>query len=478
MDPEKQIKRVSKLWLALLAWLACAPMQNAFHISSVTNERRALRSSYFYKSLELKSQQINNEEDFKINDDIQDNGEPIKCKLSNINRRNAIRVSSSSLAACVSLLATGEKSNALEPFKPAKRATAYLVDSTLPPSLIPFKATREAAVLKQIGSGLGTPKKGYTEDGLNLNNILNKTMFGTIEFVQGLGVAVETKGETFVFLGGNLTDVEDADLAVSLTTDIIKPRRDLDTAIGLSFVPISAQTALDQFITTGDFEKLTFELTNVQVPFEVIDAQKSLLFFARSKRLALLALCPEYNDIITTRKEGLQNVDTTRRASYVSDTQGFISVTQDPKFKLYTQKSMMKDFIPLNEKDNEGAFFAERILYDEAVATSIARWAMTRKDSMVVTISATKDVRFFGGANGRLPRVYKFFSPDSLVDDESVTTILLNPSAQETLSLSRFLRLEIGTTPDNWQYLTKVSDYFWFSKVPKVNMLPRMMNEI
>ena len=62
------------------------------------------------------------------------------------------------------------------------------------------------------------------------------------------------------------------------------------------------------------------------------------------------------------------------------------------------------------------------------------------------------------------------------MDEGAITTILLNPSAEETLSMSRFLRLEIGTTPRTLQYQTKVADYLWFSSMPKVNMLPRMMN--
>lgn len=47
--------------------------------------------------------------------------------------------------------------------------------------------------------------------------------------------------------------------------------------------------------------------------------------------------------------------------------------------------------------------------------------------------------------------------------------------SQSTLSLSRYLRLEIGTAPENWAVQTKVADYLWFSSVPKVNMLPRLM---
>lgn len=454
-----------KIWICLLTWLSHIPLQSAFHISSITNHGTTIKSSMFQSTV-LKSQQIDHGENPTKKNNLPFN-------LSNINRRNAMSVGVS-----LTSLLTAEKSNALEPFKPAKRATAYQVDSTLPPTLIPFKAAREAAILKEIGSGLGTSKDSYTDEGLNLNNILKKSITGTADFVKDLVEGVETKGETFVFLGGDLTDVEDTDLAVTLTKDIIKPRRDLDTAIGLSFIPMSAQGALDRFTSTGDFDALKSELVDAQVPSDILDAQKSLLFFARSKRLSLLALSPEYADIITTRQGGLQNVDPTRRATYVADTQGFIGLTQDPKFKLYTQKSMMKEYKPQNEKDNEGNFFAERILYDEAVATSMAKWAMSRKDSMVITVSDIKDVRFFGGANGRLPRIYKFLVPDSLIDDASVTTILLNPSAQETLSMSRFLRLEIGTTPENWPYLTKISDYLWFSKVPKVNMLPRMMNEI
>jgi len=74
--------------------------------------------------------------------------------------------------------------------------------------------------------------------------------------------------------------------------------------------------------------------------------------------------------------------------------------------------------------------------------------------------------------------VSRYLDPDSVVDDWAVTTILWNPSARETPSESRFLRLEIATAPNNWAlYPTKVADYLMFSSMPRVNMLPRMMNE-
>merc|ERR1712127_619103 len=106
-----------------------------------------------------------------------------------------------------------------------------------------------------------------------------------------------------------------------------------------------------------------------------------------------------------------------------------------------------------------------------------AQWAPSRPDALVAVVAPIPDVRFLGGINGRVPRVCRHLNPDSLVDEEAVTTILLNPNARETLSESRFMRLEIGTAPNNWTYQTKIADYLWFSSMPKVNMLPRMMNE-
>ena len=159
-------------------------------------------------------------------------------------------------------------------------------------------------------------------------------------------------------------------------------------------------------------------------------------------------------------------------------------MTQEAKFKLYTDKSLLKDFTSTSSakdaattKAEQGNFFAERILVHEACATAISKWATSHPDSLVVTIAPIPDVRFLGGINGRVPRICQYLNPNSLVDDEAVTTILLNPNAKETLSESKFLRLEIGTAPNNWTYQTKIADYLWFSSMPKVNMMPRMMNE-
>jgi len=362
--------------------------------------------------------------------------------------------------------------------------------------------------------GGGTPKAPFIEDDVNLNNILNKAVFGSINAVKnavdvvtgdfdGTNAKSGPNYQSFIFLGANFDETytaspektgqenADASLAVGLLTDITKPKvRSGNTALGLTFSPQSGQGALDDYLKSNGSEDeaeraLVEGLKAVGADEGLAQRHLPILRFAKEKRIALLALAPELSDLDTVQKGGLQSLDSERRDTYVSDAQGFIALTQEPKFKLYADKSLLKDYKPSpSEATDEAAtkagqanFFAERILVHEACATAISKWATSRPNSMVVTIAPIPDVRFMGGMNGRVPRVCQHLNPTSLVNEEAVTTILLNPNARETLSESKFLRLEIGTAPNNWTYQTKIADYLWFSSMPKVNMIPRMMNE-
>jgi len=381
-------------------------------------------------------------------------------------------------------------SDGMTEYKPSKRATAYFVDSTVPPTLVPYRKQREAAILKSLGNGYGTLKKtSLLDTTITLNNIMNKTISAAFD-------KLNTKNQggpydsSFVFLGIDLASNDDVQLAVNIMESIIQPRKRklaTNTAAGVSWAPRSTQTALDTFLrsedsSTSSTNDLKAALLEAKVPLDIVSSQLPLLQWAKKQKLPLIALSPEISDLDTVRTKGLQDLDMGRRAQYVVDTQGFIDMVQNPKFQLYTDKSMMKDYTS-NDDISPGDFFAERILYDEAVATAASNWALltnsrnNNKNSLMIVLSAIEGVRFFGGANGRIRRVSSFLSPDSApVEEEAITTILLNPTAQKTLSQSNYLRTVIGTTPESRPYQTKIADYLWFTSMPKVNMLPRMMN--
>jgi Haem-binding uptake, Tiki superfamily, ChaN len=370
---------------------------------------------------------------------------------------------------------------------PAVRPTAYRVDSTQPPTLIPLpNARRETQVLKELGSGSGTDKNEIVDDSVNLNNMLNKAVFGSIDAVSTL--VGSKKDETkigpgyasFVCMGvPAATTPQDVDLAASLLTPIVQSRKK-DTALGLAFCPMSAQSALDSFSQTGDEESLKSAVKESGVDNATMELYMPLLRVARQDSLQLLALSPEFQDIEAARKNGLQSVNPERRQQYVADPQGFIAITQDPRYKLYTDRSLLKDFNPVSNDEKATGFFAERILVHEAAATVAAKYAVERPESLVAIVAPMPDVRFLLGINGRIPRVCAALNSQrqvtNKVTDNAVTTILLNPTAKETLSGSRYLRLEIGTGPETLDYQTKVADYLWFSSSPKVNLIPRLMN--
>jgi hypothetical protein len=424
-----------------------------------------------------------------VSENAANNDNPEGSVEPSISRRRALSLGTSS---AVSIVAAGFSQEALAAedgvFRPAKRPTAYIVDSTIPPTLLPLNAQKERAILTALGKGYGTNKEAIVDDSVNLNNILNKAVFGTIgaiSSVAGTNGKEDVKSgpgyASFVCLGlPKDTNLEDVELASGLLELMFQARKSVkaETAMGLAFAPLSTQSALDAFSQEdGNTAALVEAMTNAGVSESEIQLHQPLLELAKSRKIKLLALAPEVDDANTVRTRGLQDVEPERRAKYVADAQGFIALTQDPKFKLYTDRSLLKDYEPIDAKDQQSNFFAQRILIHEAAATVLANYAVTRPDSFVAVIAPTPDVRFLGGINGRIPRVCEYLNKDkNKVTDDAVTTILLNPTAKETLSLSRYLRLEIGTAPENIDYQTKVSDYLWFSSMPKVNMIPRLMN--
>lgn len=359
-------------------------------------------------------------------------------------------------------------------YKPALRPTAYRVDSTIPPTLLPLKASQQNKILSALAKGSGTDKDAIVVDTINLNNMLNKAVFGTIDSVSSILANDKPQaGPTFVCMG---LPQKAASKDVQLSSDLLETlvsRRKESMALGLP-LPYSVQPILNQYTENQCSEEdLIQALTQANVDQTIQTLYQPLWQKAKVKKLDLLALSPEIQDIEAVQKGGLQNVDMTRRGQYVIDPQGFIALPQDPKFKVYTDRSLIKDLPPSLDFPN---FFSQKILEHEAAATACAQYAATHGAApLVVTVTPMADVRFLYGLNGRIPRICRFLGKEQ-VTDNSVTTILLNPTAKDTLSKSRFLRLEIGTGPDTLSSQSKVADYLWFDSIPKVNLIPRLMD--
>lgn len=376
-------------------------------------------------------------------------------------------------------------------YRAAVRPTAYRVDSTIPPTLLPLSSAREQLkILKALAAGSGTDKGAVLVDTVNLNNMLNKAVFGSAQWVASQFSPDDSKvGEgyaSYVCIGvpAKDTSADDIDLASSLLSAIVAARPKSDnrnTALGLHWAPISTQPALDQYSQSRNYDALAESLKQAGVDDATLNLYRPLLTSPSLQgSVDWLALSPEFVDLKTAITQGLQQVDPGRRSRYVVDPQGFISLTQDKQFKLYTDRSLLKD-VPSGVK--EGDFFAQRILAHETAATVCARYAQTHSTSgngptpLVALVAPIPDLRYIvGGMNGRLSRISNVLGLNK-VSTSAVTTILCNPTALETLSKSRYLRLEIGTGPDTVELQAKVADYLWFSKSPKVNLIPRLMEK-
>lgn len=228
---------------------------------------------------------------------------------------------------------------------------------------------------------------------------------------------------------------------------------DLSFFFNVQIITASFDAFFESSEDEASVDGLTATLLNADVSMNVITCQLPLLLWARSSRIPLIALAPLYTDLVKVRQNGLQSLDIATRETYVVDTKGFISMVQSPRFKLYTNKSLLKEYDASNfisrsgEDDDIANYFAEQILSDEAVATASAKWALLAKtrsadkgnndnNSLMIILSAFERVRFLGGANGRILRVLQFLSPDEKISAEAVTSILLNPTAQVSLSHS------------------------------------------
>lgn len=120
-------------------------------------------------------------------------------------------------------------------------------------------------------------------------------------------------------------------------------------------------------------------------------------------------------------------------------------------------------------------FFAAQILTDEAMAKRSVEHMRGHPDDLMVVLSDIDRCTYGLGAPGRLERV-----GGARLNRESfkVKTMLLNPTARDSLSPIKSLRLNIGVGANQAKVTRPVGNYVWFSKSPPPNLLIRYLDPI
>lgn len=320
------------------------------------------------------------------------------------------------------------------------RPLAYRVQFTDPPTTVPFPREFEPNLIKEISE------------------------------------------ERLVFFGVHGEAAGDQATAAEVMGKVSTKLKD-KAAIGLEQVEMQFQPALDAYIAErqGDLAAADAELAEATqwedrcaFPFENF---LPVLHLARSRGLPLVAMGVDSEKVFDVMQNGMDSLGEDERNAYVSDFKGFVTYVRDKGFQVYADKLIFPSYDRLNEAGLLGKkpptkpnFFAARILADEALASKAVDWATQNNGMRLFVVQREDHVKFGFGASGRAARIAK-----SLGSDMPTKSVLINPTAEDSLSLSRSLRLALEYADDllNGKPL---ANYLWFSKSPKVNQIPRMVN--
>lgn len=301
-----------------------------------------------------------------------------------------------------------------------------------------------------------------------------------------LSVARRLAKANIVLLGEHRSLVEedrsrDQALAASILTRILDNRDGKrGIGLGLDVVDTSQQKALDEYVqSAGGLSETDADASLLAACGETIREYLPLLHIVRLQQVRLVALGVPIEARKKIAENGLKALSEEEKSKYIADPEGFISLVRDPGFTTYTDKVIITGF---NAAVRSGAiptsattesYFASRIFDDEALACSIAQKSLF--DETMIVLLSSEAVKFGFGVEERLRRnLQRRTSMDAKVD---VVSVLLNPTAEDSLSSTVQLQLALGYGP----YLKDqkpLAEYLWFSSYPPVKILTRTKNPI
>lgn len=297
------------------------------------------------------------------------------------------------------------------------------------------------------------------------------------ELAQADVVVLGVHGAGEVGVGGTASAglVADAALAAAIIGGIAAKRGGAGgPTVGLGSAPPFAQPALDAFGAGGA------AAADAALP-PGLDAYGPVLRVAARQKLPLRALGLPPALTAAVNEKGLEAVSGDRER-YLDDVQGFLELVQTPVFQIYAQQLILPNRPEGAAAPSKEKYFASRIFSDEALATNALRTAAALRGEgggPLVLLAPYGSVAFGsgGGVDGRLRRAAGNVNLQGKPLD--VRSVLLNPTAKDTTSLTNSLRLQLGThrTPGA-ETAVPLADYVWFDHSPKPQVLTRMFDPV
>jgi uncharacterized iron-regulated protein len=345
----------------------------------------------------------------------------------------------------------------LNPPPQSQRPLAYSVEFTDPPCLQPRSKVGEDGAIKRfadndivlLGEHHGSPEDHELQANL-LSRMYDEVIGNRKELVLGLEM-VQRGNQAF--------------------------QAALDTYINSKKVGVSeeeADIALERDTDWNNNWKWDFA------------AYKPVLHVARNKGIRLVALNVGSAAMKRVLDDGLDGLTDGDRSTYVPDPQGFVESVKGTGFQRYTDNVILPSYDYhvrnglLGDKPSPEKFFASRILRDEAIASAAAKFVQENPASIMVVLAGEERVKFGYGIQERAKRALttmrKSQSGDSAAPAK-VLSVLLNPTAIDSLSLTMQLRLTLAYG----KFLVDqrpLADFLWFSKSPAVKLLTRPKNPI
>jgi uncharacterized iron-regulated protein len=328
-----------------------------------------------------------------------------------------------------------------------------------------------------------------------------------------------------VLLGEHHSSKQDHELQANIVSRMLEAtkRNSKELVIGLEMVQKGNpdfQAALDAYVRSKK-EGISEEAADTAFiagtdwlkrwvwDFEVY---KPIFHLARDRGIPLVALNVLSETQESVKESGLDGLSEIEKQIYVPDTEGFVASVKAPGFQRYTEKVILPSYQfhaenkLLGPNPSPEKFFSSRILWDEGMASSAVTYITEQPaNTMMVVLTGLDHVKFGYGIRERALRGLRNFrdrkaaanlasyealsaaaggddkkkpqKPAEASKDVKVLSVLLNPTAQDSLSPTVQLQLCLAYGPF-LKDQKPLADFLWFSASPPVKILTRPKNPI